>query len=56
MRYGVRAMPTLVFFLNGQPVERLVGAVTKKQLVSIIRNHVSGNPDDKDFFERFMGG
>ena len=55
-RYGERAIPTLILFLDSQPVERLVGAVTKKQLVSIIRNHVSWNPDDKDYYERFMGG
>jgi thioredoxin 1 len=55
-RYGVQAIPTLILFLDSQPVEWLVGAVTKKQLVSIIRNHVSWNPDDKDYYERFMGG
>lgn len=30
MQYGIRAIPTLLFFKNGQVVDQLVGAVSKK--------------------------
>ncbi len=33
MQYGIRAIPTLLFFKNGQVVDQLVGAVSKKMLV-----------------------
>ena len=56
MSYGVRAIPTLILFLDSEPVERLVGAVTKERLVSIISDRVSRNSDDSDYYERFMGG
>ena len=36
MRYGVTAMPTLVFFKNGQEVERQVGLMPKEELEKII--------------------
>jgi thioredoxin 1 len=31
-RYDVRAMPTLVFFRDGQPVDQIVGAVPRKKI------------------------
>ena len=36
MRYGITAMPTLVFFKNGEEVEREVGFLTKEKLEKII--------------------
>jgi thioredoxin 1 len=33
-RYGVRGIPTLIVFMNGQPVEKLVGWMAKEQLLS----------------------
>lgn len=33
MQYGIRAIPTLLFFKNGQVVDQLVGAASKKMLV-----------------------
>ena len=36
MEYGIRSSPTLLFFKNGEPVERTVGAVSRAEIVSII--------------------
>lgn len=33
-RYGIRAVPTLLLFQNGQVVERLIGSLSKPKLVS----------------------
>ncbi len=41
--YGVRSIPTLILFKNGQPVARLVGAVPKEEVLSCIRPHLSQN-------------
>ena len=32
MQYGVRSIPALIFFKNGQPVDQIVGAVPKGAL------------------------
>ncbi len=37
MRYGVTAMPTMVFFKDGEEVERVVGYMPKEELVKIIK-------------------
>lgn len=37
IRYGVTAMPTLVFFKDGEEVERRVGYLEKDELASIIQ-------------------
>ena len=39
-RYGVRSIPTLLLFKNGQVVEQIVGAVGKSQLQRMIDAHV----------------
>lgn len=36
VRYGVTAMPTLIFFKNGEEVERQVGYIEKEELAQII--------------------
>jgi thioredoxin 1 len=35
-RYGVRSIPTLLFFKDGQVVDRVVGAVPKSEIVKRI--------------------
>jgi thioredoxin 1 len=32
-RYGVRGIPTLIVFINGQPVDTIVGWMPKEQLL-----------------------
>ena len=34
MKYGIRNIPTLLFFKNGQLVDRLVGAVPKGEITA----------------------
>ncbi|WP_280536320.1 thioredoxin [Halopenitus sp. POP-27] len=40
-QYGVRGLPTLLLFRDGEPVERLVGAQTEEQLRSVIDQHAA---------------
>jgi len=35
-RYGVRGIPNLILFQNGEVKEQIVGAVPKAQLVKVI--------------------
>ncbi|MFB3061036.1 MAG: thioredoxin family protein [Candidatus Binatia bacterium] len=37
----MQGIPTLILFKDGEPVERLVGAMPKDQLLSHIRPHLS---------------
>ena len=37
---GIRALPTLLLFKNGQVVEQVVGAVSKSKIDSIIKAHL----------------
>ncbi len=36
MRYGVNAMPTLVFFKDGKEIERQVGLLSKEELTQMV--------------------
>ncbi|MFB6151129.1 MAG: thioredoxin [Haloarculaceae archaeon] len=38
-QYGVRGVPTLVLFADGEPAEQLVGMQNKERLVSVIDQH-----------------
>ncbi len=38
--YGVMSIPTLILFRDGQPVERLVGAMAKEKLKQQIDAHL----------------
>ncbi|MCF0173238.1 MAG: thioredoxin [Bacteroidales bacterium] len=38
MKFGVRNIPTILFFKNGELADRLVGAVPKKELVAKIES------------------
>ncbi len=35
-KFGIRAIPTLIFFKNGSVVEQITGAVAKSHIVSVI--------------------
>jgi len=36
MQFGIRSIPTLIFFKGGQPVDKLVGALPKAELIKKI--------------------
>lgn len=40
-QYGVMALPTLLLFKDGQPVERIQGARPKGDIVSRVQPHLS---------------
>jgi len=40
IKYGVRSIPTLLVFKNGQVVETLVGAYPKPMLLNKIKPHI----------------
>ena len=40
-RFGVRSIPTLILFKEGEPVETVVGAVGKPALKDLIERHVN---------------
>ncbi len=42
-RYSIRGIPTLMLFIDGEPVERIVGSLPKEQLLSRITSHLSQN-------------
>ena len=39
-KYSVSGVPTIMFFKNGEVLERLVGAKSKSELIEIIKNKV----------------
>ena len=39
-QFGVMSIPTLILFKDGQPVERLVGAMPKRSLLAKITPHL----------------
>ncbi len=41
MQYGIRSIPTLLFFKNGQLVDQLVGAVPKSMIVEKLDNNLN---------------
>ena len=41
MQFGIRSIPTMLLFKNGQTVERLVGAMPKERMLARIRPHLS---------------
>ncbi len=39
-RFGIRAIPTLIFFKNGQVVDQITGAVAKATIESVLKRMV----------------
>ncbi len=39
-QYGIRSIPTLMLFQAGQPIDRVVGAVSKATLVTTLEKHL----------------
>jgi thioredoxin 1 len=37
---GIRSLPTMLLFKNGQVVEHIVGAVAKEKIEAIIKSHL----------------
>lgn len=40
-QYGVRGVPTLILFKNGQQVDTIVGNHPKENIVAVIKKHLS---------------
>ena len=40
IRLGIRAIPTVMVFVNGKPVGRVVGAVGKEALRELVMRHI----------------
>jgi thioredoxin 1 len=41
MNYGIRSVPTLLIFKNGQVVDQIIGAVGKDRIVAKLQPHIS---------------
>jgi thioredoxin 1 len=39
-KYGIRSIPTILIFKDGMPVEQIVGAVPKQEIVKVMSNHI----------------
>ena len=40
MKFQIMSIPTLLFFKNGEMVDRIVGVVPKEQIESVVRKHL----------------
>lgn len=40
-KYGVRNVPTLILFKNGQEIDQIVGNHSKEHIAELIRKHLS---------------
>jgi len=41
VRYGVQSIPTMILFRDGQEVARLIGAMSKRDLMSRLDQHIA---------------
>ena len=41
-KYGIRSIPSLLFFNNGEVVEQRVGAISKDEITSILNKLIKG--------------
>jgi len=39
-RYGISAIPTLIFFKNGKPVDQIVGAISKSEIKRWVQRNI----------------
>ena len=39
-KFGIRSIPTMILFKNGQPVDQVMGNLPKENIVSLISKHV----------------
>jgi thioredoxin 1 len=39
-KFGIRGIPTLLLFRQGKPVEQIIGAVPKAQIVAKLNSHL----------------
>ena len=39
-QFGIRGIPTLILFKNGEEQERIVGAVSKEAIAQVIEKHI----------------
>lgn len=40
-KYGIRAIPTLIIFKNGEPIDIIVGAVSKNTIVNALNKVIT---------------
>ena len=40
MQFGIRSIPTLLVFKNGEVAEQIIGAVSKSQLITKVESHL----------------
>ena len=40
MKFQIMSIPTLLFFKNGEIVDRIVGVVPKEQIESVVKKHL----------------
>jgi thioredoxin 1 len=40
-RFGVRAVPTLILFKDGRPVDQIIGGVPRSRLEEMVKKHLS---------------
>ncbi len=43
---GIRSIPTVVLFKDGQPVEGAVGALSKRELLALLDKHLATTPQN----------
>lgn len=39
-KYGIRSIPTILIFKNGEVVDQIIGAVPKQQIVDRLQSHL----------------
>ncbi len=41
VQYGIRSIPTLIFFKNGEMVDKMIGLVSKDRLKKAVETHLA---------------